>query len=276
MTASGGDRTPFRVAVEDRLLDAADRLKRLTPSGLAERLQERLAMAENHRMLAEARARAASEPSCFEPLVTIRIPTYNRGHLLAERALASAIRQTYERLEILVVGDACDDATAEAALSTGDPRVRFVNLRERGIYPAKPRDRWKVAGELPVNTAIALAQGTWIAPCDDDDSFTDDHVEVLLRTATSQDVEWIYSRARREVSPGVWRDVGGPPFRSGRIVHSTVLYRSYLSFLRYSPSCWRMGEPADWNLWRRMRAVGVRMGFADHVTCLHYAEERHR
>src|SRR5688500_3295497 len=48
-----------------------------------------------------------------EPLITIRIATYNLAEILVERALASVRRQTYERFEVIVVGDACTDDTEQ-------------------------------------------------------------------------------------------------------------------------------------------------------------------
>ena len=39
-----------------------------------------------------------------EPLVSIIIPTYKRSHML-ERAIDSALNQTYKNIEIVVVDD---------------------------------------------------------------------------------------------------------------------------------------------------------------------------
>jgi len=74
-------------------------------------IREWTATAEERRLLTQVRQgssacwRPDDEP---HPLVTVRIATYDRGPIVAERSLASAIRQTYERLEILVIGDHCD------------------------------------------------------------------------------------------------------------------------------------------------------------------------
>ena len=38
------------------------------------------------------------------PLVTVRIATYGTGRTVVDRAIRSALEQTYENLEILVVG----------------------------------------------------------------------------------------------------------------------------------------------------------------------------
>ena len=66
-----------------------------------------------------------------DPLVTISIPTRSRPRLLVERALASVLAQTYEHLEVLVVGDAAGPEAAAAVAGVGDPRVRFADLTHR-------------------------------------------------------------------------------------------------------------------------------------------------
>jgi hypothetical protein len=241
--------------------------------GELERLKDRIDSREERRLLAEARA---GRDVCWtdegeaEPLVTVRIATYNRAEELVERSLASALRQTYSRLDILVVGDHTDAATDRAMAAVKDPRVRYVNLPSRGVYPSDPNLRWLVAGSVPMNAGLTLASGSWIAPCDDDDEFTDDHVEVLLAEARRRRLEMVYGVADMEQSDGTWQRVGEWPLRAGGISHGTVLYSLGLRFLRYSQTCFKTPEPFDWNMWRRMERIGVHTGFVDRVVFRHY------
>ena len=70
------------------------------------------------------------KPRVFDgPLVTVVIATYNRSEVL-RYALASALGQTYRRLEVLVVGDACTDDSERVVAGFGDPRVTWTNLEE--------------------------------------------------------------------------------------------------------------------------------------------------
>ena len=210
------------------------------------------------------------------PLVTVRIPTYNTGPVVAERALASAVGQTYENLEILVIGDNTDDETADAVRSVGDERIRFINLPARGVYPEIAHLRRKVAGAHPMTVGNQLARGAWIAPLDDDDEFLPDHVEVLLEAARAGRYEMVYSKAEDEVEPDQWVITGSQPLAQGEISHLTVLLRSELRFMPYSMTCWKRREPSDWNLWRRMSRIGVRIGFLDRVTSRYYLSEAGR
>jgi O-antigen/teichoic acid export membrane protein len=207
------------------------------------------------------------------PLVTVRIATYNRGRLVADRAIASALEQTHKRIEVVVVGDHCDEATEKAVRAIRDPRVRFENLAERGRYPSNPTQRWMVAGSAPMNRGVDLAKGDWIAPLDDDDAFTPDHVETLLGACRGRGLEFAYGISETEVAPGKWERVGEWPLRNGGIIHASVLYWARITFLRHDLESWRLWEAGDWNLWRRMRDAGVRMGFVNAVVCRHYLYE---
>ena len=198
-----------------------------------------------------------------EPLVTVRIATKDRPDLLVERAVASAIRQTYTNIEILVVGDGCDHRTGKALAQLSDPRIRYVNLGRSGRYPIEPWARWHVAGTAPMNASLLLASGDWLTPCDDDDEMTDDHVEKLLRHARNNNLELVWSKSE-VVRNGSVRIFGDERFKS--VTQGSILYSMGLSSFMYSPTCHRLGAPADQRLWARMRKAGVRMGFLDAVT----------
>lgn len=253
----------------------ASRLRHLSADMALEAFRERLYGRHERRYLDQVRA---GHDVCWaedfdpEPLVTIRVATYSVGALLVERALRSALAQTYRNVEVLVIGDNCDVATAAAAAGAAaeDARVRFINLPRRGLYPEQPSHRWMVAGAHPMNVGLALARGAWIAPLDDDDEFTPDHVESLLAAAVTQRVELIYSRAAMQRPDGGWWITQGPPLRHGHISHGSVLYSTRLGFFQHSNTSWMLREPGDWNLWKRMQRAGVKIGFLDDVTYAHY------
>ena len=49
-----------------------------------------------------------------------------------------------------------------------------------------------------------------------------------------------------------------------------------LRFMHLSNTCWKREQPADWNLWSLMMAIGVRHGFLDRVTYRHHLETHKR
>lgn len=249
--------------------DDLDALERLT--GVLEAHEARRLLA----MVRGGRDVCWTDEGTAEPLVTIRIATYHRPEHIGP-AIESCLAQTYPRVEVLVVGDRCSDETARVVRGFHDPRVRFVNLPSRGLYPDDPMSRWRVAGVWPANAALMLGEGSWITACDDDDAFTPDHVEVLLREARERRLEMVWSKARMEVAPERWEIVGCDPLTEGQVTQGSVLYSMGLRFLAMSNTCWRRQQPADWNLWSRMQAIGVRMGFVDHVTYTHHLETHQR
>lgn len=72
----------------------------------------------------------------FQPKVSIVIPVYNGANYLGE-AIDSALEQTYENLEVIVVNDGSndDDATRQIALSYGD-RIRYFEKENGGVSSA--------------------------------------------------------------------------------------------------------------------------------------------
>ena len=91
--------------------------------------------------------------------ISVIIPLYKRRDEI-KRALASVLRQTCAPAEILVVDDASDDGSAEAAEQIGDSRIRV--LRHRG----------NLGAAAARNTGIAAARGDWIALLDSDDEWS--------------------------------------------------------------------------------------------------------
>lgn len=216
------------------------------------------------------------------PLVSVCVPTYNRGELLIKRAITSVLFQTYSNIELIVVGDHCTDNTAELISQIKDPRLRFYNLpiRKRN-YPQTVENHWFVGGAVPANRAMELARGQWLARVDDDDIWTPDHIEVLLRFAQKNQYElvsgsYVAERFGKKVI------VSGDRVRSSYYAHKnansidtspkiggiqTWLYRSYLRFIKYNLDCWQKNWNCVWDadLAQRIYKAGARIGFIDQV-----------
>ncbi len=256
------------------------RLATFLPGALSERLDEWLEVRDCRRLLEDARADRSAPPASTGgdvPLVSVCIPTYVRDRELLLRAVRAALAQTHPRIEVIVVSDDGTGALDDVAGELDDPRVRAVTVEpirsiraRRGVYGRHP------SGCAKRNVALALARGEWIAPSDDDDVMEPDHVASLLRAAREQGAELVYSQARVERAPGSWTVIGRRPLARGGIVQGTVLYAAALRFVPYRPSCWRVREWDDWNLFRRMQRIGVRIGFLEQVTYTHHVEAPQR
>jgi glycosyltransferase involved in cell wall biosynthesis len=229
------------------------------------------------RLLEEARAlHERKYQNMSHPLVSVIIPTYNRGKILVERTLPSVFNQTYQNFELVIVGDCCTDDTEERVNRIGDPRIRFYNLPQRYKYPKNQLHMHCIQGFIASNLALQRAAGDWLAHMDDDDIWLPEHTEELLDFAVAENYELIFARHDEEVSPGVWQRVSGNggfptgrrPFHGNPVSHRTVMYRSYLRFFRYRGDAWTYELPADYLMWLHMGRAGVRAGFLDKVVAL--------
>ncbi len=212
------------------------------------------------------------------PLVSVYVPTYNRAELLIERAVSSALNQTYKNLELIIIGDHCTDRTEELVSQIKDKRVRFYNLPKKSSgYPLDAKGRWFAGPVGPANKALQLVKGKWIARIDDDDIFTKNHIEVLLRFAQKHQHEFVsgaHVAERFDKRCIVGAEGGDKRFRvSDKGKNLTIggpqtwLYRSYLRHFKYNINCWRKSwncvNDIDFEL--RLYKAGVRMGFLDRV-----------
>lgn len=68
------------------------------------------------------------------PLVTIAIPTFNRGGTYLPHALACALAQTYRNIEIIVSDNCSTDETPVLVTRNKDPRIRYYR-HEKSLVP---------------------------------------------------------------------------------------------------------------------------------------------
>ncbi len=102
-----------------------------------------------------------------DPLISIVIPTCARP-LLLRRAIASALSQSYQHIEVIVIDDSSRGEGLEVCETIQDERVRwYSNRRTKGACGSR-------------NTGIDLARGTFYTGLDDDDYFHRDRVVTLL------------------------------------------------------------------------------------------------
>ncbi len=110
--------------------------------------------------------------------VSVIIPTYNRAETLP-RAIDSALDQTVEDLEVVVVDDGSTDETSSVLAEYDDPRVRpVVHATNQGANAAR-------------NTGIEHARGTYVAFLDSDDTWLPEKLERQLATLDGRSSDWI-------------------------------------------------------------------------------------
>jgi len=100
-------------------------------------------------------------------LVTIVIPTYNRGYILS-RAIKSVLNQTYQNMEIIIVDDGSKDNTEEVVKKFTDTRIQYIRHSEnRGLSAAR-------------NTGIKNSKSDFVAFLDSDDEYLPEKIEKSL------------------------------------------------------------------------------------------------
>ena len=142
--------------------------------------------------------------SQLKSLVSILIPAYNAQEWLAE-TLRSALDQTWEHKEIIVVDDGSKDRTLAIARQFESKRVRVVSQENQGASAAR-------------NRCFSLSQGEYIQWLDADDLLAPDKVSrqmevqdrgLTSRTLLSSEWAWFFyrpERARFEAS-ALWSDL---------------------------------------------------------------------
>ncbi len=216
--------------------------------------------------------RAASYRDAYSsnPLITVRVGTYQGGDLLFDRALRSVQQQSYPHWEAVVVCDGQDSQTAERVAALGDPRFTCFQRPRNGPYPSDKHARWQVAGAHPFNEAVARARGAWIAPIDDDDEWSPDHLELLLGAALHTQAEVVYGIARVVVAEDGETYFGTWPPEEGDFGFQAAIYHAGLAAFLYDANSYLVGEVADWHLARRMLEAGVRFDLVQKIVTTYY------
>jgi len=98
----------------------------------------------------------------MKPLVSILIPAYNAEEWIAD-TLKSAIGQTWERKEVIVVDDGSTDHTLAIARQFASERVSIVSQNNQGAAAAR-------------NRAFSVSQGDYIQWLDADDLLAPDKI----------------------------------------------------------------------------------------------------
>jgi glycosyltransferase involved in cell wall biosynthesis len=105
------------------------------------------------------------------PLVSILIPTYNSEQWI-EETIRSALAQTWERKEIIIVDDGSTDQTQQVARRFESKSVRVVSQQNQGAAAAR-------------NKAFSLSHGDYIQWLDADDLLAADKIARQMEVVRS-------------------------------------------------------------------------------------------
>lgn len=114
----------------------------------------------------------------MEPKVSIIMPAYNAQEFI-EQAIDSALKQTEENIEIVIVDDCSTDSTVDIIQSFSDKRIKFfLNDHNQGASYSR-------------NRALNEACGQWVTPLDADDWYAPERIEKLLQVANEKSADLV-------------------------------------------------------------------------------------
>lgn len=91
----------------------------------------------------------------MQPLFSIIIPSYNRGHILPQ-AITSVLNQTYSNWELIIVDDGSTDNTSIVMNDFIDARINYLKKENGGVCSAR-------------NHGINFSNGEYVVFLDSDD-----------------------------------------------------------------------------------------------------------
>ncbi len=123
-----------------------------------------------------------------QPKISVIIPAYNAETYL-EPCVRSALQQTYQNLEILLIDDGSTDKTWEVcrALAAADSRVRPIRKENGGVSSAR-------------NAGIEAASGAMLLFVDGDDELKENGLEALIEAQQRTGADIV----------AAWYDMGAP------------------------------------------------------------------
>lgn len=188
------------------------------------------------------------------PKVDIIIPAYNQGHYLKE-CVESALAQTWENIEVIIVDDGSTDNTAEVGQSFDDPRVTYIYQDNKGLSGAR-------------NTGIENSTGEFVSFLDSDDLFLPTKISKLMGLFTDNPELGLCagdSILIDDAGEPIGKTYGdGMPNRpeewlNGNRIHvgSVLVKKVWLDEVEPFDENLRACE--DWDMWLRLAMVGCQM-----------------
>lgn len=193
-------------------------------------------------------------------LVSVVIPTRNRIQHLPG-AIRTVLDQSERDIEVIIVDDGSSDGTPVylRGLSAREPRVRVVrNDISLGAGGARSQ-------------GVQLASAPFIAFNDDDCGWNPEKLRLMLdRFRQSPDLGVVFSPIQLKLPSGETVTVGATPpsspewryhlFRHGTVGPQGLMIRREV-FLGVGGFDATLPRIEDWDLWLRLHAAGVRVGF---------------
>lgn len=209
-----------------------------------------------------------------DPLVSVVIAVYN-GQDLVGQAISSVLRQSYPKIEVVIVDDGSTDQTSRVlqgyeALSRPGREVRVLRQDNAGCGAAR-------------NRALSMVAGDFITFLDADDMLLPQHLSTLLGRSRELDTEQtasrtiVYANAFQCTTGGIntgrlqYREKMPDPDQQRSVILEYNIGSLYGLFPRRFFTEVGTFDPEqvyveDWELWLRAIFLGWRFDRVDAVT----------
>lgn len=184
-------------------------------------------------------------------LASIIIPYYNQGKYL-EETLHSALAQTYDNFEVIVVNDGSNQ---EASLQVWEdlqlrlPAVKFISQENKGLSSAR-------------NTGICASQGTYICCLDSDDLLDPHYLTATIANFQDEKTAVVATNAMFfGTTTGTWQ-VSKTDLVTmlveNQLVSGAVFTRAVFDELKGYDEKFKQGFE-DWDFWLRILEAGYQI-----------------
>jgi glycosyltransferase involved in cell wall biosynthesis len=192
---------------------------------------------------------------CFNPKVSIIMPVYNAARYLRE-AIDSALAQTYENTEIVVVNDGSSDDGATARIARGfGERIRYFEKSNGGVATA-------------LNRGVEEMTGDYFSWLSHDDLYATDKVAIQVtalwhypdpRKVILYGDYAVFTQNPREATPMALPHVEPEDFRrfitTENVLHGCTLLVPRLAFEEHGGFDPGLHTTQDYDLWFRMAST---------------------
>lgn len=177
------------------------------------------------------------------PKASIIMPTYNRAKMM-RRAVKSALHQTMEDFELIIVNDGSRDDTRDTVFEIGDPRIVYLEKNNGGVSSAR-------------NFGLRRARGRYISYLDDDNIYYPNHLKLLSEYLDRHPaVGLVYGKVHFKEADSVyvpcWFDYSKNRLELDNCIPSNALMHRRMCIKKagFFDEGLAIGE--DWDMWLRI------------------------
>jgi len=197
------------------------------------------------------------------PLISVITPVYNREKYI-KRAIKSALEQTYQKIEIIIIDDGSNDNTKEVIRPyLSDKRIRYFYQKNQGVTKAR-------------NNGIRVANGKYIALLDSDDfwknaqklekqiKFLEEHLDYTLIGGGIIRIDERGKELSRILNPETDKVIRNSMLFSCLIAPSTAVFRKdgWKRVGGFDENCPDLSE--DWDLFLKLGELGKLYNFQQY------------